>query len=57
MYKLPQEALDELKKLFMDNYNIQLTDKQCEEEAKDLLYIYAFSQGKLHLLSHFIDNE
>ncbi|MGG8497912.1 hypothetical protein ACQY1Q_15985 [Tenacibaculum sp. TC6] len=55
MIKIPQEALEELKVLFEKNYGIKLTETQIEEEAKDLLYIYAFSQGELHLLNHFID--
>lgn len=57
MITLPQEALKELKGLFIDDYNLRLTDLECKEEAADLLFIYAFSQGELHLLNHFIDKQ
>lgn len=50
MFELPEKAINELRMLFKDNYDVTLTSEECLEEAKDLLYIYAFSQGKLHLL-------
>jgi hypothetical protein len=55
MIQLPQEAIEQLRKLFKDKYNKELTDKELKEEAIDLLYIYAFSEGKLHLLNHLVD--
>jgi hypothetical protein len=50
MYKdyMPNhKALDELRSLFLKNYGLKLTDEELEQEASDLLYIYAFSQGRL----------
>lgn len=57
MQQLPKEAYDELKQLFKQKYNDELTDDQCYAEAQSLLYIYAFSKGKLYLLNNFIDTD
>ena len=56
MQQLPKEAYDQLKELFKQKYNEELTDDECVTEAQTLLYISAFSKGKLHLLHHFIDS-
>ncbi len=50
MNVLPQKAATELKKLFYKHYSVELLDEECEQEMYELLYIYAFSQGKQHLL-------
>jgi hypothetical protein len=47
---LNKDALNELKSLFSRHYDINLSDTELFEEASDLLYLYAFSQGKFHLL-------
>lgn len=47
---LNQKALNELRELFSQNYAVELTKEQLEEEASDLLYLYAFSQGRLNEL-------
>lgn len=44
---LNQRALNELRKLFSENYAVELSKEQLQEEASDLLYLYAFSQGRL----------
>ena len=50
MNQLPQKAIDELKILFQTHYSVDLSDEECKQEMYDLLYLYAFSQGKQHLL-------
>jgi len=45
-----QQALAELKTLYLKHFNITLSSEELQEEASDLLYIYAFSQGRLNEL-------
>lgn len=55
MFELPEEAINQLRMLFKNKYGINFSNEECLDEGKDLLYVYAFSQGKLHLLNHFVD--
>ena len=43
---LPQKALQELRDLFVYQYSMELSIERLKEEASDLLYVYAFSQGR-----------
>lgn len=43
-------AIEELKTLYRKHFQITLTDEQAKKEAADLIFIYAFSQGRLHEL-------
>ena len=42
--KLPKEALEELKKLYIE-IGVELNEKQLEEEGEDLLRLFALSRG------------
>jgi len=42
--KLPTEAIDELRQLYLE-LDAELTDKQLKEEGEDLLRLFALSRG------------
>ncbi len=56
MYKqcmLNPKAFTELNELYKKHYGIELSDEELRNEAIDLLYLYAVSQGSKMDFRHF----
>ena len=49
--QLPRKSLTDFVKLYKEEFGIDLREEQAKEELSDLLYIYAFSEGKNHVLN------
>jgi hypothetical protein len=44
---LNDQAYSELRCLYKKHYNMELSDDELKKEAYDLMFIFAFTQGKI----------
>jgi hypothetical protein len=50
-FQLPEKAIIDFMDLYKTQFHIELSKEEALKEISDLLYIYAFTQGKHYLLN------